>query len=163
MATSTQNERELWDQAWAVHQKRGSQKGKCQRRRSTSGNGLTRGSISLWLWHAGYMLKWTIKASHLCLHFGALFVGSMRLEYAGPKTSPGHGPIVQATIKRATSPTMPTVSHTIRLWCTCVLSHVIVYTVRYYCTMYQWSVSGQHSAMAGQVTVWSDKVQAVMK
>jgi len=24
-------------------------------------------------------------------------------------------------------------------------------------------VSGQHSVMAGQVTVWSDKVQAVMK
>jgi len=24
-------------------------------------------------------------------------------------------------------------------------------------------MSGQHSVMAGQVTVWSDKVQAVMK
>ena len=122
---------------------------------------VARGSISLWLWHAGYMLKWTIKASHLCLHFGALFVGSMRLEYAGPKTS-GHGPTVQATVKRATSLTMPTVSHTIRLWCTCVLSQAIVYTVRYYCTIYQWNVSGQRSVMASQVTVWSDKVQAVM-
>jgi len=30
--------------------------GKCQRKCSTSGNGLTRGSISLWLWHAGYVL-----------------------------------------------------------------------------------------------------------
>ena len=46
----------------------------------------------------GYVLKWMIKASHLRLRFGALFVGSMRLEIAGPKTSPGHGPIVQATI-----------------------------------------------------------------
>jgi len=54
----------------------------------------------------GYVLKWTIKVSHLCLRFGALFVGSMRLEYVGPKTSPGHGPIVQATIKRAMSPTV---------------------------------------------------------
>ena len=161
MGASAQNERELWDQARVAPRKRGSRKGKYQRRHSTSGNGLTRGSISLWLWHAGYVPKWAIKASHLCLHFGVLFVSSMRLEYAGPKTSPGHGPIVQATIKQATSPTMPTVSHTKRLWCTCVLSHVIVYTVHYYCTMYQWSVSGQHSVMAGQVTVWSDKVQAV--
>jgi len=163
MPTSTQNEGELWDQAQAVHRKWSSQKGKRQRRRSTSGNGLTRGSNSLWLWHAGYALKWTIKASHLCLRFGGLFVGSTRLEYAGPKTSSGHGPIVQATIKRATSPTMPTVSHTKWPWCNCVLSHVIVYTVRYYCTMYQWNVSGQHSVMAGQITVWSDRVQAVMK
>jgi len=76
--------------------------------------------------------NWTIKATHLCLHFGALFVDSMRLEYAGPKTSPGHGPIVQATILQAMlmSLTMPTVSHTKRLSCTCVLSHVTVYTVR---------------------------------
>ena len=83
-----------------------------------------------------YVLKWAIKASHLCLRFGALFVGSMRLEYVGSKTSSGHGPIVQATIKQATSPTMPTASHTMQLWFTCVFSHVIVYTVHYYCTMY---------------------------
>ena len=79
MATSAWNERELWDQARAAPRKQGSRKGKCQRRCSTSGYGLTRGSISLWLWHAGYALKWTIKASHLSLCFGALFVGSTRL------------------------------------------------------------------------------------
>jgi len=33
--------------------------------------------------------------SLLCLLFGALFVGSMRLEYAGSKTSPGQGWMVQ--------------------------------------------------------------------
>ena len=58
-------------------QKRSSRKGKCKRRRSTSGNGVTRGSTSLW---RGYMLKWTVKTSLLCLRFGALFVGSTRLE-----------------------------------------------------------------------------------
>jgi len=40
---------------------------------------------SVYDWHAGYVLKWTIKASHLCLRFGALFVSSTRLEYVGPK------------------------------------------------------------------------------
>lgn len=44
-------------------------------------------------------------------------VGSMRLEYVGSKISPGHGSMVQATIKRATSPTTPTVSRTKRPWC----------------------------------------------
>ena len=39
---SAQNEREHWDQARAAPRKRGSRKGKCQRRCSTSGNGLTR-------------------------------------------------------------------------------------------------------------------------
>jgi len=57
--------------------------------------------------------------SLLCLLFGALFVGSMRLEYAGSKTS--------------------------------------LYNVS------QWNVSGQHSVVSGQVTLWSDKDQAVMK
>ena len=85
MATSARNERELWDQARAVPRKRGSRKGKCQRRRSTSGNGLPRWSISLWLWHAGYVLKWTIKARHLCLPFGALFVGSSEIRICGPQ------------------------------------------------------------------------------
>ena len=41
----------------------------------SSGNGLTRGNTSLW---CGYVLKWTVKTSLLCLCFGALFVGSMR-------------------------------------------------------------------------------------
>jgi len=52
-------------------------------------------------------VKWMIKTSLLCLCFGALFVGCIRLE-----TSPGHGSMVQATIKQATSLTTPTVSHT---------------------------------------------------
>ena len=47
-----------------------------------------------------------------CVCFGVLFVGSMRLEYAGSKTSPRHGSMFQATIKQATVTTMPTVSHT---------------------------------------------------
>ena len=51
-----------------------------------------RGRISLW---HGYVLKWMIKTSLLCLRFGALFVGSMRLEYVGSKTSPGQGWMVQ--------------------------------------------------------------------
>jgi len=94
-----------------------------------------------WNSYAGYVLKklWTIKASHLCLRFGALFVGSMRLEYAGPKTSSGHGPIVQATIKRATSATMPTVSHTKRLRFTCVLSWQSCYCIC--CTLLLYNVS----------------------
>lgn len=49
-----------------------------------SGNRLTRGSISLW---CGYVLKWLIKTSLLYLCFGALFVGSTRLDYAGSTTS----------------------------------------------------------------------------
>ena len=145
MATSARNERELWDQARAVPRKRGSRKGKCQRRRSTSGNGLPRWSISLWLWHAGYVLKWTIKASHLCLPFGALFVGSSEIRICGPQnfsrawTNSSSNHItsnVNVTDHANSEPHK-------RLWCTCVLSHVIVYTVRYYCTMYQWNVSGQ--------------------
>ena len=92
------SERQLWDQARVTPWKRSSWKGKCQRRHSTSGNGLIRGSISLW---HGYVLKWMTKTSLLCLRFGA-FVSSMGQEYVGSKTSTGHGPIVQATIKRAT-------------------------------------------------------------
>jgi len=76
-----------------------------------------------------------IKTSLLCVRFGTLFVGSMRLEYTGPKTSPGHGPIVQATIKRATSETMPTVT-TQSGYDVLLYFHVIVHTVRYYCTIY---------------------------
>ena len=86
----------------------------------------------------------------------------MRLEYVGPKT-PGHGSIVQATIKWATT------SPTTQQWATqsrhdviLYFSHVFVYTVRHYCTMYQWNVSGQHSVVAGQVALWSDKVQEIV-
>ena len=82
----------LWDQTRVVPRKRSSRKGKCLRRRSTSGNGLTRGNTSLW---RGYLLKWTVKTSLLSLRFGVLFVGSTRLEYVGTKTSPWHGPMVQ--------------------------------------------------------------------
>ena len=111
------SERQLWNRAWAAPWKRSSRKGKCQRTLSKSGNRPTRRSISRW---HGYVLKWTIKTSLLCLCFSALFVGGMRLEYAGSKISPGHGSTVQATIKLATSPTTPTANHTRRPWCTIV-------------------------------------------
>jgi len=83
----------------------------------------------------GYVLKWMTKTSLLCLRIGALFVGSMRLEWAGPKTSSGHGPSVQATIKWATSLTTPTVSHTKRLWCTftCYCTYIL-YVIIAQCT-----------------------------
>ena len=71
------------------------QKGKCWRRHSTSGNELTRGSISLW---RGHVLIWTTRTGLLCRHFGVLFVESMRLGYVGSKTSPGHGSMVLATL-----------------------------------------------------------------
>ena len=105
------SERRLWDRARAAPRKRSSRKGKCQRRCFTSGNGLTRENISLW---RGYVLTWTIKISLLCLCSGVLFVGSTRLEYAGPKTSPEHGSKVLATIKQAVSPTTLTATRTKR-------------------------------------------------
>ena len=101
------SKRQLWDRGRAVPQKQSSQRSKCQRRHSSSGSGLTRGSISLW---CGYVQKWTIKTSLFCLCFGALFVGSMR-QYVGPITS--------------------------------------LFNVS------QWNVSGQHSVVAGQVTLSS--------
>ena len=81
------SKRQQWDRGRAVSWKQGSRKGKYQRRHSTSGNGLTSGSISLW---HGYVLKWTIKTSVLVYTYAlarALFVGSTRLEYAGSKMS----------------------------------------------------------------------------
>ena len=143
MATSAWNERELWDQARAAPRKQGSRKGKCQRRCSTSGYGLTRGSISLWLWHAGYALKWMIKASHLSLCFGALFVGSTRLgpqNFSRAWTNSSSNHITSNVTDHANSE-----PHKVAMMYLCTFTR--------YCYMY---VSGPHSAMASQVTVWSD-------
>ena len=72
----------LWDRARAALQKVNNRKGKHQRRRFSSGKELMKRNISLW---GGYMLKWTIKTSLLCLRFGVLFVGNMRIKYVGSK------------------------------------------------------------------------------
>jgi len=132
MTASARSERQLWDRA-----SNGTSKERQLKRQ------VSKETFHKWQWtykreHQSMTMAW-LRAemddqdkSLVSKCFGALIVGSMRLECVGSKTSPGHGPIVQATIKWATSPTMPTVSHTKRPWCTFVLSH----TVRYYCTMY---------------------------
>ena len=74
------SERQLWGLRSSGASKTKQLKSKCQRRCSTSGNRVRTGSISQW---RGYVLKWMIKTSLLCLCFGVLFVGSTRLEYAG--------------------------------------------------------------------------------
>ena len=75
------SETQLCDRVVAL--KWSDQKGKCQRRRSSSG--FRRGSISLW---CGYILIWTTKTDPLCRCFGVLFVESMILACVGSKTSP---------------------------------------------------------------------------
>jgi len=84
----------------------------------------TRGSISLWLWPQWWLCAEIDDQGKSLVSTLWCVVGSTRLEYAGPKTSSGHGSIVQATIKQATSLTTPAVSHTKRPWCTFVLSYV---------------------------------------
>jgi len=108
---ASERRRQWWNRARAEPQKQSSRKGKCRRKLTKSGNGAMRRSISRW---RGYMLTWTIRTSLLYRRFGALFVGGMRLEYAGSKVSRRHGSRVQATIKRVTLPTTPTASPTRR-------------------------------------------------
>ena len=92
-------------------------KGKCWRRRSSSSNELTRGSISLW---CGYVLIWTTKTGPSCRRFGVLFVESTKLGCVGSKTSPGHGLMVLATIRWAMSLITPIASSTNQPWYICI-------------------------------------------
>ena len=128
MATSARqlvSETQLWDRAMA--RKRSDRKGKCRRRRSSSGNGLTRGSISLW---CGYVLIWTTKTGPLCRRFGVLFVESTKLRCVGSKTPPGHGSMVLATIRQAISPITPI--YAINATCiTCIFCNICTVAMKH--------------------------------